>query len=85
MKYFDMGDLAAMIAPRPLVVVNGRHDEIFPIESAEEQFVVAKEIYGAAGAADKIAHVVGAQGHRFYADDSWGIFDTLTGWKQQDE
>ncbi len=81
MKYFDMGDLAALIAPRPLIVVNGQHDEIFPIESAKEQLVIAKDVYCAAGAENKIAHVIGREGHRFYADDSWGVFDALTSWK----
>ncbi len=81
MKYFDMGDLGGLIAPRPLVVVNGQHDGIFPIGSAKEQFEITKQVYRAAGAEDKAAHVVGAEGHRFYAADSWGVFDALTGWK----
>ena len=39
---FDMGDLAGLIAPRPLVVVNGRFDDIFPIDSAKEQVEIAR-------------------------------------------
>lgn len=29
-KYMDMGDMAAAIAPRKLIVINGKEDPIFP-------------------------------------------------------
>lgn len=80
MKYFDMGDLAGMTAPRPLVIVNGLTDSIFPIESAKREFAVAQRLYAAAGAPDRIRHVIGGEGHRFYAADGWPVFDELTGW-----
>ncbi len=80
---FDMAELAGMIAPRPLVIVSGRFDGIFPLESAKEQFALAQELYySPIGAADSIKHVVGAQGHRFYAADAWPVFDALTGWNK---
>ena len=81
MNYFDMGDLAGLIAPRPLVIVNGALDTIFPIESAREQFAIAESYYAAADAAAKIAHIVGAEGHRFYAAQGWEAFTRLTHWK----
>ena len=81
MKDFDMGDLGGLVAPRPFIVVNGKDDGIFPLASANEQFEITKTCYEAAGAPDKLYHVVGQQGHRFYADDSWPVFDRLTGWK----
>lgn len=82
LKDFDMGDLAGLIAPRPFIPVNGVDDKIFPIDSAKEQVEVARAYYEAAGAADKIAHVIGEAGHRFYAAKSWPVFDKLTGWKK---
>ena len=81
MKHFDMGDLAAMIAPRPLVAVNGVKDASFPIDSAREQIEIARPVYNAAGAADKLRHVVGPEGHRFYEAQSWPVFEEITGWK----
>ena len=81
LKYFDMGDIAALVAPRPYVVVNGEHDPIFPIGAARKQFAVAKAVYEDAGAGDMIRHVVGPAEHRFYADISWPVFDELTGWR----
>jgi len=81
-KDFDMGDLAGLIAPRPLVVVNGLEDKIFPIDSAKAQMKIAKELYAAAGRENMVRHVVGAEGHRFYAADAWPVFDEVTGWRE---
>ena len=80
MNHFEMGDLAAMIAPRPLTVVNGVTDASFPIESAKEQVAIARRVYEALGAGDKIAHVIGHEGHRFYKAPAWPVFDECTGW-----
>ncbi|HIU47597.1 MAG TPA: acetylxylan esterase [Candidatus Fimadaptatus faecigallinarum] len=80
MKYFDMGDIAGMIAPRPLIIVNGALDTIFPLESARREFEVARRLYAQAGAPDKVRHVIGPEGHRFYAALTWPVFDELTNW-----
>ena len=69
--FFDMGDLCAMVAPRPLVVVTGTNDSIFPVNSAKECVVEGKKVYDALGVGENIVHVIGAEGHRFYADDAW--------------
>ena len=82
MKEFDMGDLGALIAPRPLIVVNGLEDKSFPLFAAKEQMDIARVVYEAAGAKDKICHVIGLEGHRFYAAQGWPVFDDLTGWRK---
>jgi len=71
----EMGDMAAMIAPRPLVIVNGRYDPIQPFEAAEAEYETVKKIYRAAGVPDNCAFVAGEEGHRFYAAQAWPIFD----------
>lgn len=71
-KYFDMGELACLIYPRPIVVVSGKRDPIFPIEGAENVVNVMKEIYG--DKKDNIYHFVGNGKHRFYAG-GWDKFD----------
>ena len=80
MKYFDMSDLAGMAAPRPLIIVNGAQDTSFPLASNSFEFEKAQKIYEAAGAADNIYHVVGPEGHRYYAALAWPEFDKRTGW-----
>ena len=72
-KYFDMGDLGGLIAPRKLIMVNGENDNIFPKHGAYESYDIIKNLYSSAGAADNCAHVMGNGGHRFYADPVWPI------------
>ena len=76
-NYFDMGDLAGLIAPRKLVVVNGREDDIFPDEGVRESYEVIKKMYEAAGVPDSCALVTGDGGHRFYADPAWPVVKRL--------
>lgn len=73
-KYFDMGEVACMIAPRPLIVVAGEKDHGFLIEGTKKVFSVIQEIYKKEGAPDNCKLIVGQEGHRFYADLSWGEF-----------
>ena len=83
MKEFDMAELAGLIAPRPLIIVSGQYDSIFPLASAKEQFEIARTCYYAPlQAEDRIRHVIGSQGHRFYAEESWPVFETLTEWNK---
>ena len=73
-KYFEMGDLALMIAPRPLIVVCGREDMIFPLGGVKQEFATVEKIYSALGVADRCALIVGDEGHRFYAAQSWPVY-----------
>jgi len=71
-EFFDCGDLAGMIAPRPLVVNAGREDNIFPIAGVMKAWETVRELYEAAGAGEKAKLVVGEGGHRVFADWAWG-------------
>jgi len=75
-QWFDMGDLAGLIAPRPLVVVAGAEDRIFPIDATRKTFELIQSYYAAAGAPDACKLYVGAEGHRFYAE-AWEEFVKL--------
>lgn len=70
-KYFDMGEIGGLIAPRALIVVNGIKDDIFPDNGVREAFANISRIYAAADAPERCRLVTGAGGHRFYADDTW--------------
>ncbi len=76
-KYFDMGDLAILIAPKKLVVVCGTYDDIFPLPGVKKMFGIMQDLYRASGAEDACALVIGAEGHRFYADDAWPVMRRL--------
>jgi dienelactone hydrolase len=73
--FFDQGDMAGLIAPRPLVIVAGREDPISPYLGVLKAFGDAKRMYEAAGAPDNVRLVTGEGGHRFYADAAWGTLN----------
>lgn len=75
LEYMEMPDMAMMIAPRHLVVVNGIHDHIQPFSAAEKAYEKVKSIYSSSGYPKNCSMVVGDEGHRFYADKAWGVFD----------
>lgn len=76
-KYFDMGDLAGLIAPRYLVIVSGKNDRIFPLDGVQKTFEIVKSMYQAAGVPDNCVLVIGNEGHRFYADDAWPVMNAF--------
>ena len=69
----EMSDVAALAAPKPLVLVNGLKDNIFPIKEAQEEFIRVKEIYRQFDAEEHCHHIIGADEHRFYAADAWPV------------
>jgi dienelactone hydrolase len=80
LRYCEMGDLAGLIAPRPLIVVAGREDPIFPFSAVQETFQTIQDIYAAAGVPDRCRLVVGEGGHRFYPEEAWPVFRESAGW-----
>ncbi|MCC7147363.1 MAG: GNAT family N-acetyltransferase [Phycisphaeraceae bacterium] len=67
----EMYDVLGLFAPRPVVVVAGQTDPIFPIAGVHKAFAALKKIYRAAGAPDNCKLVVGPEGHQFYAAPAW--------------
>jgi pimeloyl-ACP methyl ester carboxylesterase len=72
-----MYDILGLYAPKPIVIVAGKDDDIFPIDAVEYAFKRLKKIYIAAGAGDNCQLVIGDGGHRFYADDAWPAMEKL--------
>ena len=75
-RWFDMGDLAGMVAPRPLMVVAGAQDTIFPIVPTRDTFALVQQYYEAAGAPRSCALHVGSGGHMFFRE-AWEEFTSL--------
>lgn len=76
-KYFDMADIAGLIAPRAFVSVSGEKDNIFPFYSAKEQAGIISKIYEKWGKPDKYKFVSAPEGHRFYSGISWDAFESI--------
>jgi cephalosporin-C deacetylase-like acetyl esterase len=67
----EMYDLAGLIAPRPLLIIAGAQDSIFPLEGVKIAFEQAQQMYKAAGKPDLVELYAGAEGHRFYKARVW--------------
>ena len=73
LKYAEMSDIMGLFAPRPVVIVAGKKDSIFPIRGVQKGFRDLKRIYRACSAEDHCHLVIGDEGHRFYAEKAWPV------------
>ena len=83
-KYFEMQDLACLIAPRPIAVITGSKDEIFPIEGVRAAYKTLSEIYEKAGAADACSITETPMHHWWCVDIVWNKINeeaAKLGWK----
>jgi hypothetical protein len=61
---WDYPQVAALAAPRPLLIVNTDSDWIFPLDGVVRTFEKAQNIYKLYSAADKIGLTIGPGGHK---------------------
>lgn len=73
LKVAEMPDVMGLFAPKPVVIVAGEEDPIFPIKATRRAFRDLRRIYDSCGAKDRCHLVVGKGGHRFYANDAWPV------------
>jgi dienelactone hydrolase len=52
-RYFDLPDLAALIAPRAVLVINGSRDHLFELEGVKAAFAKISRCYDKAGARER--------------------------------
>jgi pimeloyl-ACP methyl ester carboxylesterase len=65
LEYAEMGDLAALVAPRPMRFIAGENDPIFPIAGAREQLETVQAAYRLLGAEDRLSLTVHPGGHAY--------------------
>lgn len=64
---WDLPDIGAMIAPRPLMIASANRDPIFPIESIRAVHTRLMGVYRAVGAEDNLRLVETPGGHAYHA------------------
>lgn len=74
-RYFDMQDLACLIAPRRLAIVAGEYDTSFFIEGVTGGYETVKKIYEKAGAKGNCRLVINEKGHWWCEDVMWSVID----------
>ena len=68
----DMGDIGALLAPRPLLIESGRYDDLNGergVLNVTEQLDITRPAYALLGVEDRLAHTVFAGGHRWDGSD----------------
>jgi hypothetical protein len=82
-KYADEAEVSGLIAPRALLVQNGRYDSVVPAAGAIRTYRYLKKLYAVAGAPEKVELDVFEGVHEFNIPR---IFDFFDRWlKKQDE
>lgn len=65
LRLAEMGDIAAMIAPRPLRIIAGEKDDIFPVEGVREQLETVRRAYGVLKVKDKCSLAIHLKEHQY--------------------
>ncbi len=77
-RYLDYPDVAALAAPKPLLVYAGGKDGLFPVESVDEAFTKMKKVWSANKAEGKLETKIWSdQGHIFAKEMQDEAFDWL--------
>jgi len=79
LRFGEIWDVAGLIAPRRLCIVNGREDPYFPLAEVDRAVEGARRIYAAAGVSERFEHHYGPAGHRLYADKMWPCIEAALG------
>ncbi|MBQ3047243.1 MAG: acetylxylan esterase [Clostridia bacterium] len=70
-KYFDMQDLACLIAPRKLLITTGELDPSFLVSGVQRGYETVKEVYKKVGAEENSKLIVTHHGHWWEVDIMW--------------
>lgn len=71
LRWGEFWDVAGLIAPRHLLIVNGRTDPLFPLSEIDRAVSEVRRIFSAAGVPSHVEHRYGSGGHRFYKALMW--------------
>ncbi len=73
-RFFEMGDIAALVAPRPFLAIQGIYDEIFPIEAARQEFQTVTQAYTLLDVPDRCVMVAKPTGHAYNVQAAHAFF-----------
>lgn len=76
-EWFEMEDLACLIAPRKLLVIAGQEDGIFPITGVRKSFETVAKIYAEAGVPENCSMVETPKGHYWCEDIVWSAIENI--------
>jgi hypothetical protein len=77
-RHFDHGDIAALIAPRALIIETGIQDTLNgapALENITPQLAITQQAYAAANAPENIRHVSFDVGHKWVGTETYPFFE----------
>ncbi len=77
--WYETEDVLGLVAPRPLLVVSGQNDHIFPYAGAAKAVAAAGVVYAAMDADRQLKALATPGGHRFDPAAVWPAFRALMG------
>jgi dienelactone hydrolase len=80
LKICDCDGLVESLAPRPLLILAGRKDIIFPVKSVEKIAKKVKRIYSHLGASDRFECHIHQLGHSFHLEMRAKAYNWLDKW-----
>jgi dienelactone hydrolase len=75
LQFGEFWDIAALIAPRHLITVNGSHDSLHPTHKVDAAVKRLRDLFAVAGVPERYEHKYGDGGHRFYKTLFWPFVD----------
>ncbi len=78
-QWFEMQDLACLIAPRKLLAIAGTDDKIFPLKGVQEAFETTKRIFEKAQVPNNCKMIVTPKGHYWCEDIVWSAIEEMRG------
>lgn len=78
-RYFEMGDMGGLIAPRRLIIAAGTKDPGFYIKGSRDAYAQAQAVYTAIGMPERCAFIEVDNGHLNYADELWAKYYEMMG------
>lgn len=71
-------DLAALVAPRALLIESGASDDLFPVATASAEFEKLRHVYEFLGAPERVEHSIFEGGHQWNGA-AYGWFERWVG------
>jgi hypothetical protein len=80
-RFFDLPDLAALIAPRSVMVMMGSQDRLFPLDAMKAAFAKIEQCYRKSGALDRQKTMMFDAPHQFNVEMQGHAWEWLKrGW-----
>ena len=76
-RYLDYPDVAALAAPKPMLLYAGEQDGLFPPAAVREAWAKMREVWAAHGAGERLQTRMWPGGHQFLAEQQEAAFDWL--------